>query len=107
MHIYFTNMRRVEELPVPSLFMLLGYKIYFWANEGTEPIHVHVAKGKPGPNGTKIWLTSSGGCIVANNNSQIQQRDLNKLIEVIESQFFFILRQWKEFFQTESVTYFC
>lgn len=27
-----------------------------------EPIHVHVSKGKPVANSTKIWLTKSGGC---------------------------------------------
>ena len=25
-----------------------------------EPIHVHVSKGKPSPNATKIWLTRAG-----------------------------------------------
>ena len=44
-----------------------GYTVYFWSNENNEPIHVHVTKGKPTPNATKIWLTKSGGCIVASN----------------------------------------
>ena len=41
--------------------MVSGYSVYFWSNENNEPIHVHVAKGKPTPNATKIWLTKSGG----------------------------------------------
>lgn len=92
---------------MPSLFMLLGYKIYFWANEGSEPIHVHIAKGKPTANGTKVWITQRGGCILANNNGQIPARDLTKLLEVIESQVFFITRRWKKFFCIDDVTYFC
>ena len=87
--------------------MLLGYKIYFGTNEGNEPIHVHIAKGKPTANGTKIWITQNGGCIVANNNGQIPPRDLNKLLEVIGGQIFYITRKWKEFFCTDDVTYFC
>ncbi|MDE5577502.1 MAG: DUF4160 domain-containing protein, partial [Oscillospiraceae bacterium] len=27
---------------MPNLFTVCGYKIYFWANENDEPIHVHI-----------------------------------------------------------------
>ena len=47
----------------------------FWSNENNEPIHVHVTKGKPTPNATKIWLTKSGGCIVASNGSKISNKN--------------------------------
>lgn len=53
----------MEEFRLPKLFMVSGYTVYFWSNENGEPIHVHIAKGKPTPNATKIWLTKSGGCI--------------------------------------------
>ena len=52
-----------------------GYTVYFWSNENNEPIHVHVTKGKPTPNATKIWLTKSGGCIVASNGSKISNKN--------------------------------
>ena len=45
------------------------------SNENGEPIHVHVSKGRPTPNATKIWLTRTGGCIVASNGSQIASKD--------------------------------
>ncbi|MBR0350554.1 MAG: DUF4160 domain-containing protein [Clostridia bacterium] len=31
--------------------------MYFWSNENEEPIHVHISKGIPVSNSTKIWLT--------------------------------------------------
>ncbi len=31
---------------MPNLFTVSGYKIYFWSDEGDEPIHVHISKGK-------------------------------------------------------------
>ena len=61
----------MEGYRLPSLFTVSGYKVYFGSNENGEPIHVHVAKGKPTPNGTKIWLTRTGGCILASNGSHI------------------------------------
>ena len=34
---------------MPQIFKIGSYWIYFWANENRplEPIHVHVAEGKP------------------------------------------------------------
>jgi len=75
---------------LPSLFQIGGYKVFFWSNENNEPIHVHIAKGKPTSNATKVWITSLGGGIVANNNSKIPQNELNELLEVISAQFFMI-----------------
>ena len=75
----------MEEFKLPKLFMVSGYSVYFWSNENNEPIHVHVAKGKPTPNATKIWLTKSGGCILASNGSKISNKELNELMEFISA----------------------
>ena len=34
---------------MPQVFKIGGYWVYFWANEGEpiEPVHVHIAYGKP------------------------------------------------------------
>lgn len=92
---------------MPKLFIISGYVIFFWANENGEPIHVHIAKGKPGPNSTKVWLTKAGGCIVASNGSKIPDRTLNELLEIISAQFFFICSKWKEFFVTDTIKFYC
>ena len=81
---------------MPSLFQIGGYKVFFWSNENNEPIHVHIANGKPTSNATKVWITSLGGGIVANNNSKIPQNELNELLEVISAQFFMICDAWKK-----------
>ena len=92
---------------MPSIFEVCGYKIYFWSNENNEPIHIHISKGKPSSNSTKIWLTKRGGCIVANNNSRISNKDLNTLMEVVTSNYFFIVAQRKKFNQVEEVKFYC
>ena len=40
---------------MPQIFSIGSYIVYFWSNEGEplEPIHVHIAKGKPEKNATK------------------------------------------------------
>lgn len=92
---------------MPSIFEIFGYKIYFWSNENDEPIHVHISKGKPTPNSTKIWLTKKGGCILANNNSKIPSKDLTILFEAIASNYFFIIEVWKKFNCIEKVKFYC
>lgn len=92
---------------MPNLFTVSGYKIYFWANENDEPIHVHISKGKPSPNSTKIWLTQKGGCIVADNGSQIPKQELNQLTVFISAQFFLICSAWKQFFVTDEIKFYC
>ena len=92
---------------MPSLFQICGYSVFFWSNENNEPIHVHIAKGRPTPNATKIWLTSSGGCIVANNNGKVPIKELQELLEIISAQYFLICRAWKEHFKVEKVSFYC
>ena len=92
---------------MPSLFIVSGYKVYFWSNEDGEPIHVHVAKGRPVPNATKIWLTKSGGCILASNGSNIPSKELHELMEFISAQFFLICSEWKKFFITDDIRFYC
>ena len=58
---------------MPQVFKIGSYWVYFWSNENDplEPVHVHVAKGKPEANATKIWITSKGKCYLAHNKSNI------------------------------------
>lgn len=42
---------------MPQIFKVAGYVIYFWANENDplEPVHIHIAKGIPHANATKVF----------------------------------------------------
>lgn len=78
-----------------ALLDYLGYVIYFWINEGIplEPVHVHVAKGKPTPSATKIWLTKEG-CKLEHNNSEIPPKDLKALLEFINENKSTVINVW-------------
>lgn len=58
-------------------------------------------------NSTKIWLTKAGGCIVANNNSRIPQKELNELLEIVALYYFKIVSKWKEKYGEDSVKFYC
>lgn len=98
----------MEEFRLPKLFMVSGYTVYFWSNENGEPIHVHVSKGEPTPpNATKIWLTRSGGCILAENGSKISDKELNEWMDFISAQFFLICSKWKQACVTDEIKFYC
>ena len=92
---------------MPSIFEICGYKIYFWSNENSEPVHVHISRGQPTPNSTKVWLTRSGGCILANNNARIPERELNRLLEIIPLYYLKIVSKWKERYGVDEVRFYC
>ncbi len=92
---------------MPNVLKVGSYYIYFWTEETNEPIPVHISKGKPATDATKIWLTKSGGAIVSHNKSRIPQHELNKLLEIIEAQHFFICRKWQEMFGPETLKFYC
>ncbi|MBR3198873.1 MAG: DUF4160 domain-containing protein [Bacilli bacterium] len=81
--------------------------MYFWSNENNEPIHVHISKGKPTSNSTKVWLTKAGGCILANNSSRIPQKELNSLLEIVGLYYFKIVSKWKETYGEDQVRFYC
>ena len=82
---------------------VIGYKIYFWSNENGEPVHIHISKGKLTANSTKVWLTKSGGCILANNKSQIPENELNKLLSIVSKHYFLIVSKWKEYYKINDI----
>lgn len=92
---------------MPQVFKIGAYLVYFWLNEGMplEPIHVHVAEGTPIQNGTKIWITQKGRCIVANNASKIPERKLRIIMDVIEARHDEIESLWVKKFGV--ITYYC
>lgn len=92
---------------MPSLFLIGGYRVYFWSNEAGEPVHVHVSRGAPSAHSTKVWLTRSGGCILANNDASIPSPTLRELLDIIAAQHALICRRWKEFFATSEITFYC
>jgi len=87
-----------------ALLDFLGYAIYFWAGDKDEPIHVHVAKGRPTPDATKFWITNSG-VKLANNNSQIPSSDLKKIRKYITEGRSEIITSWIDYFGAGKVKF--
>ena len=77
-------------------FRIASYWVYFWTNESDpfEPIHIHVAKGSPTVNATKIWITRAGEAYPYNNNSKIPPKTLRSIMRIIEARSAEIVDLW-------------
>lgn len=106
MQLQFSNMLPAEDCKLPKVLIVGRYIIYFWSDE-KEPVHIHIAVKNPTQDATKIWLTKSGGTIIANNKSKIPEHDLNKLLEIISDNFFLICNKWISKFGEETLHFYC
>lgn len=85
--------REKEERHLPTLFKFLGYYIYFWSGDGREPVHVHVGKGAPSENDTKIWVGEK--VKLAHNKGKIPDRDLLKILRLVAQNKERIRKAWE------------
>lgn len=92
---------------MPQVFKIAGYTVYFWVNENNplEPVHVHIAKGVPSPNATKIWITKSGKCLLRHNNSKIPDKQLRIIMQIIEARNKSVIDLWYSTFR--EIRFYC
>ena len=85
---------------MPQLLRVGPFIIYFWSDESMplEPVHVHIAEGRPTRDATKIWLTSTGRALLCHNKSMIPRRTLGRLMKVVEANSGDFVDVWKEHF---------
>ena len=92
---------------MPQIFRIGPYLIYFWTNEGVplEPVHVHISEGIPSSNATKVWITKTGKCLLANNNSKIPTKTFRVVLSILEARSGEIIEKWADYFGQPK--YFC
>ena len=80
----------------------LGLSFFFWSNEGSEaglePIHIHICKGSPTANATKIWIKQNGNVELCHNNSNLSQTELTRTMEYIKANNNAIIAEWYRHF---------
>ncbi|MGA2541913.1 MAG: DUF4160 domain-containing protein [Verrucomicrobiota bacterium] len=76
--------------PVPQK-VLIRFQLYFYAQDGNEPPHIHVAKA-----GRCQILVVTGRLSV---NHGFRPHDLRKVARIIEENEPFIMEKWNEFFR--------
>lgn len=80
---------------MPTILRVNGYQFYFYAQDGNEPSHVHVAKAG---SDAKFWLSP----VKISVNHGFRPHDLREISEIIEENQTFMMEKWNEFFRPEN-----
>ena len=85
---------------MPQIFKVSGYLVFLWTQEGDplEPIHFHITDGVPSANSTKVWLTSTGHCLLCHNKSRIPEEKLRRIMMIAEARHQSIEEKWSAYF---------
>jgi Domain of unknown function (DUF4160) len=82
------------ETKMPTILLLLGWRIFFYANEGNEPAHVHCRKGEKE---CKYWLDRENFDLEEAYAYNLSSRDRREIKKIIFDHFEYIEQQWDEF----------
>ncbi len=76
---------------MPTLFIIFGYRFFFWSNEH-DPIHVHVSKGD---SEVKYNVES----VILVENFGFKKNELRMIESLIEENKEIIIERWYEHFK--------
>ncbi|MGA2053271.1 MAG: DUF4160 domain-containing protein [Opitutales bacterium] len=79
---------------MPTILQILGWRLYFYANENNEPPHVHARKGDCE---CKFWLHREAYDIEEVFAYNLSPRDTRQIRKIIFENFDYILERWVEF----------
>jgi hypothetical protein len=79
---------------MPTVLIILGWRLFFYANEGNEPIHIHCQKDDME---CKYWLDRDNFDIEEVFAYNMSQKDRRQIRKIIYDHFEYIEKQWDEF----------
>ncbi|PIP42374.1 MAG: hypothetical protein COX19_01310 [Desulfobacterales bacterium CG23_combo_of_CG06-09_8_20_14_all_51_8] len=79
---------------MPTILAILGWRLFFYANEGNEPIHVHCRKGAME---CKYWLDRETFDIEEALSCNMLEKDKRQIRKIIYDHFEYIELQWDDF----------
>jgi len=79
---------------MPTILVIFGWRLFFYANEGNEPIHVHCRKGEMD---CKYWLNSETYELEEAFSFNLSSKDRREIRKIIFEHFDYIEEQWDEF----------
>src|SRR3990172_7514353 len=81
---------------LPTILLIMGWRFFFYANEGTEPIHIHCKKGD---RECKYWLHSADFDLEEAYSYNMNSADTREVKKIIFEYFDFIEAEWNKFQQ--------
>jgi hypothetical protein len=79
---------------MPTILTMSGWRLFFYANEGNEPIHLHCRKADME---CKIWLNRENFDFEEAFVYNMSTKDKRQIRKIIHEHFEYIEEQWDKF----------
>ena len=79
---------------MPTILMIMGWRLFFYSNEGNEPVHVHCRKGDKE---CKYWLDTEMFDLDEAYSYNMTSSNKREIKKIIFEHFEYIDEQWREF----------
>jgi len=79
---------------MPTILVLFGWRLFFYANEGNEPMHVHCRKGDME---CKFWIIDDSFDIVEAFAYSMSPKDKREVRQIVFQHFDYIVDEWRKF----------
>jgi hypothetical protein len=79
---------------MPTILFIMGWRLFFYANERNEPIHVHCPKGDAE---CKYWLYRDNFNVEEAFSFNLSPKDRREIKQIVYEHFEHIEQQWDEF----------
>lgn len=76
---------------MPTVLRVDGFRFFFYSGDRSEPIHVHVEKGKAV---AKFWVEP----VRLERSRGFSSQEINTMLRHVEANKNLIVEQWNEFF---------
>jgi hypothetical protein len=80
---------------MPTILYLRGWRLFFYSNEGSEPMHVHAEKGGAE---CKYWILADRFDIMEEFERNCTPRLRREIRQIIFEHFEQIVSAWREYF---------
>ena len=81
---------------MPTILFVMGWRFFFYANEGKEPIHIHCRKAEME---CKYWLDIESFDIIEAYSYNMNSRAKRDVKKIIFEYFEFIESEWSNFLE--------
>jgi hypothetical protein len=79
---------------MPTILLMMGWRVFCYADERAEPIHVHCQKGDCD---AKFWVDVERFDFIEAYSYGMSPRDRRAIRKILFEHFDYIVAQWEEF----------
>lgn len=80
---------------MPTILWILGWRLFFYSNEGDEPMHIHAQKGDME---CKFWLIKETFEIEEAFSYNLNPASKREIRKIIFEHFDYIINEWNKYF---------